>query len=167
MNIDDIFPEIVQDFKSGASVEDKLSSINLNPLDLTEWVYSSGLFMDTSDFLLIIHRDVVFESIAEMDETETEISNKSDGDFAKHFESLTEDEFCISLHIEEKDGVFMHCQAESLGQGGFEFSNFGIALSRSEIIEEYENGGFFMMDGNKYHPKIEVIVLQMRSYLSN
>ena len=165
MDIQSVIEETIVEFSAGNSVTTKLSEINSNEETLSEWIHSTGLFV--GDILIIIHRETVFESIKEMDETDTQIPDKSSDELWEYYVHLTEDEFCISLHIEQTEGVAMHCSGESWGQGGFHFSGFGLAKSREKIIQEYEESGFFISDGDVFYPERKVIIQQMKSYISD
>ena len=165
MNIKSIIEETITEFSAGNSVADKLSKINANGEALTEWVYSTNSFEDY--ILTIIHRETVFESIKEIDETDTKISDKSSDELWANFVHLTEDEFCISLHVEQTEGVTLHCLGESWGQGGIHFSNFGLAKSREIIIQEYIESGFFISDGEVFYPEKKVIIEQIKSNIKS
>lgn len=159
MEIQQIINEIILDVRAGKSVAKKLTAINSDAEALTAWVYETNQFED--DFVLIIHRENLVEAFDDYRDgylSEEEKNELTDDDLWNFLISNFEDENCISLHFSQVGDICLTCEAESMGQGGFQFSSFGLYDSRAIASESYKNIGYYLY-GDPMPLKAEVVKL--------
>jgi hypothetical protein len=159
MEIQQIINEIILDVGAGKSVAKKLTAINSDTEALTAWVYETNQFVD--DFVLIIHRGNLVEAFDDYCDgylSEEEKNELTDDDLWNFLISNLEDENCISLHFTKVGDICLTCEAESMGQGGFHFSSFGLHESGTTARESYKNLGYYLYD-DPMPSKAEVVKL--------
>jgi hypothetical protein len=161
LDIGKLVSEAIAVFKEGKDASKKLRIINSDSLAFTHWVYETGTFIDEDDFILIINKETLsaeFEEYFAEHLSEEEKKELTDDNLYEFLISSFEQEECTSLHFTQVKGICLTCEAESMGQGGFQFSSFGLYDSRAIASESYKNIGYYLY-GDPMPLKGEVVKL--------
>lgn len=161
MEIQHMINDILLDAGAGKSVAEKLSAINSDTEALTAWVYETNQFVNEDDFVLIIHRENLLEAFDDYCDgylTEEEKNELTDNDLWNFLISNLEQEDCISLHFAQIEDIWLTCEAESMGQGGFHFSSLELHESKTSAKKSYKKLGYFLYD-DPMPSKVEVVKL--------
>lgn len=161
LDIGKLVSEAIAVFKEGKDASKKLRIINSDSLAFTRWVYETGTFIDEDDFILIISKETLsaeFEEYLAEYLPEEEKRELTDDNLYEFLITCFEREECVSLHFAQVKDVCLTCEAESLGQSGFNFSSLLLWNSREIAIEQYKNLDYFLCD-KVMPPKDEVVAL--------
>ena len=161
MNIGKIVSEAIAVFKEEKDISKKLGMINSDSLTFTRWIYETGTFIDEDDFILIISKETLsaeFEEYLVEYLPEEEKRELTDDNLYEFLISCFEREECVSLHFAQVKDVCLTCEAESLGQSGFNFSSLLLWSRRETAIEQYKKLDYFLYD-KVMPPKNEVVAL--------
>jgi len=154
-------------FKEENDTSEKLCAINSDSLSFTRWVYETGTFIDEDDFILIISKETLsaeFEEYLAEYLPEEEKRELTDDNLYEFLITCFEREECVSLHFAQVKDVCLTCEAESLGQSGFNFSSLLLWNSREIAIEQYKNLDYFLYD--KVMPPRDEVVALLREKLN-
>lgn len=161
MEIQHMINEIILEASAGKSVAEKLAAINSDTESLTAWVYETNQFLDEDDFVLIVHRENLgkaFDDYCDGYLSEEEKNELTDNDLWNFLISNLEQEDCVSLHFTQIEDIWLTCEAESMGQGGFHFSSLGLHESKISAKKSYKKLGYYLYD-DPMPSKVEVVKL--------